>query len=205
METSVIISLVALFVSCLTAWLTWFHRGTIKMTQPTTVFFGPDDKGQSKVFLRTLLYSTARRGQLVENLSVKLTRDGQTQAFNVWVYGETKEMARGSGLFVGYEGVTANHHFLLPMSGGDYQFKAGAFALEVYAKLVNVKGLKRLTRLDLTVGEGEELVLLDGQGGLFFDWDPDKQSYHHSLDNRFVGNKLEKALGLRKWGDGPEA
>ncbi len=58
MEVSVIISLVALFVSCLTAWLTWFHRGTIKMTQPTTVFFGPDDKGQSKVFLRTLLYSS---------------------------------------------------------------------------------------------------------------------------------------------------
>lgn len=51
---SIVISLLALGVSGLTAWLTLFRRGTIRMTQPTLVFFGPDGPGGGpKVFLRT--------------------------------------------------------------------------------------------------------------------------------------------------------
>lgn len=56
---SIVISVSALVVSVTTAWLTLFRRGTIRMTQPTLVFFGPDGlAGGPKVFLRTL--STAR-------------------------------------------------------------------------------------------------------------------------------------------------
>lgn len=60
METaSIVISVSALVVSVTTAWLTLFRRGTIRMTQPTLVYFGPDGLGGGpKVFLRTLLYST---------------------------------------------------------------------------------------------------------------------------------------------------
>jgi len=36
---SLVISGLALGVSSLTAWLTLFRRGTIKMTQPTVIFF----------------------------------------------------------------------------------------------------------------------------------------------------------------------
>ncbi|HWN99986.1 MAG TPA: hypothetical protein VNS63_12045 [Blastocatellia bacterium] len=39
---SIVISVSALVVSVTTAWLTLFRRGTIRMTQPTLVFFGPD-------------------------------------------------------------------------------------------------------------------------------------------------------------------
>ena len=70
---SIVISVSALAVSVTTAWLTLVRRGTIRMTQPTLVFFGPDGGGGSpKVFLRTLLYSTAKRGQIVENMFLKL-------------------------------------------------------------------------------------------------------------------------------------
>ncbi len=39
---TIIISFLALVISSITAWFTFFHSGTIKMTQPTTIFFGPD-------------------------------------------------------------------------------------------------------------------------------------------------------------------
>ena len=65
------LSTLALCVSVVTAWLTFFRYGELRMTQPTVIFFGPDGgrrDGQNprlKVFLRTLLYSTSRRGQTV--------------------------------------------------------------------------------------------------------------------------------------------
>ena len=34
------ISVLSLFVSLTTAWLTLFRRGTVKMTQPTVIFLG---------------------------------------------------------------------------------------------------------------------------------------------------------------------
>ena len=39
---SVTISVLGLFTSVPTAWLTPFRRGTVKMTQPTAIYFGPD-------------------------------------------------------------------------------------------------------------------------------------------------------------------
>ena len=57
---SFIIACLALAVSAATAWLTFFRRGSLVMTQPTTVFLGPDGAGfdgqKKKVYLRTLLY-----------------------------------------------------------------------------------------------------------------------------------------------------
>ena len=53
------ISVLALTLSSVTAWLTLFRRGTVKMTQPTVIFFGPDSPRSAseiplpKIFLRT--------------------------------------------------------------------------------------------------------------------------------------------------------
>src|SRR5438105_3003152 len=72
------ISCFALGVSGLTAWLTFFRKGRLAMTQPTTVFFGPDGRnfdGDSKVYLRTLLYCTAKRGYVLESLHLSLQRN----------------------------------------------------------------------------------------------------------------------------------
>lgn len=74
---SIAIATIALFVSMMTMWLTFLRNGTIEMTQPTVIFFGPDggERASPKVFLRTLLYSTAQKGQLVESLYVRLRHD----------------------------------------------------------------------------------------------------------------------------------
>lgn len=61
---------------------------------------------KNKIYLRTLLYSTAKRGQVLESLHISLQRNESKQNFNIWVYGEKGNLKRGSGLFVAQEGVT---------------------------------------------------------------------------------------------------
>jgi hypothetical protein len=39
---AITISALALTISALTAWLTMFRRGTVKMTHPSVIYFGPD-------------------------------------------------------------------------------------------------------------------------------------------------------------------
>ena len=71
---SLAISTLSLAVSATTAWLTLFRRGTVKMTQPTVIYFGPDaprsggGTGLPKVFLRTLLFATSKRGRVIESM-----------------------------------------------------------------------------------------------------------------------------------------
>jgi hypothetical protein len=81
------------------------------MTRPTVIFFGPDGPPSQgagvKVFLRTLLYSTAKRAQIVENMYVTLRRGESVQTFNIWVYGEPGSLFRGSGLRVPEDGIAA--------------------------------------------------------------------------------------------------
>ena len=71
---SLVIAIVSLCISVLTAWLTLLRRGRLPMTKPAMVFFGFDDvpRTTAKIFLRTLLYSTAARGQVVEGMFAKL-------------------------------------------------------------------------------------------------------------------------------------
>jgi len=117
-------------MSAVTAWLTLFRRGTVKMTQPTVIFFGPDnlrsrdEPALPKVFLRTLLFATSKRGRVVESMHIALSRNETQQNFNIWVYGDEK-LVRGSGLFVGETGIAANHHFLTPRDGSSFHFTEG--------------------------------------------------------------------------------
>ncbi len=57
---SIVVSILALTISVVTAWLTLFRRGTVRMTRPTAIYFGADGSvdRSPKVYLRTLLYST---------------------------------------------------------------------------------------------------------------------------------------------------
>src|SRR5271169_3559963 len=100
---SITISALALGVPSVTAWLTLFRRGTVKMTQPTVIYFGPDAPRSRnvppppKVYLRTLLFSTSKRGRVIESMHVTLSRNETRQNFNIWVYGDER-LVRGSGL-----------------------------------------------------------------------------------------------------------
>lgn len=180
---ALLISAFALVLSVLTAWLTLFRRGTVKMTRPTQIFFGydkprgGDTNAWPKVFLRTLLFATSKRGRVVENVYVKLTCEGITQSFNVWVYGERDELVRGSGLFVGETGVEAYHHFLASKGDNPFNFISGKYRLDVYAHLLGNRTSKRLFSYSLDVSDEESSSIGEQNSGLYFDWDPDKNRY----------------------------
>lgn len=183
------ISALALVVSAVTAWLTIFRAGQLRMTQPTMVFFGPDGersygkRSPLKVFLRTLLYSTARRGQTVESMHVNLQRGESKQNFSIWIYGDD-QVARGSGLHVGHEGIVCNHHFLLPRDGADFPLLAGQYTLRVYAKRVTDREPRELARLILSISESQANELQRENAGIFFDWEPDQQAYQAYVEKR---------------------
>lgn len=195
---SFIVSAFALAISGITAWLTLFHRGKLLMTQPTTIFFGPDGSSinskHNKIYLRTLLYSTSKRGQVLESLYITIHRNETQQNFNIWVYRDKNELKRGSGLFVPQEGVTYDHHFLLPKDGANFEFLPGNYKLKVFAKLVAKSKSLLLSEIDLKINESQGLRLKESNAGIFFDWGPDQQDYHSHIDIREKDKDIEEML-----------
>lgn len=185
---SLVFSCLALIVSGVTAWLTFFRKGKLVMTQPTVIFFGPDgsrfDSGKNKVYLRTLLYSSAKQGQVVESIHVSIQRYESKQNFNIWVYGEKSELKRGSGLYVPQEGVTFDHHFMLPEDGANFMFLAGPYKLTVIAKLVCTSTPVVLSEINLAVSEIQAEKLSQPNNGLYFDWGPDQQAYQSHINSK---------------------
>jgi len=183
---SLVVSCLALLISAATAWLTLFSKGKLVMTQPTVVFFGPDGFGsqKNKVYLRTLLYSTAKKGQVIESLHIALRRNESKQNFNIWVYGDKGDLKRGSGLFIPQEGVTYDHHFLLPEDGANFLFLAGSYEFVVFAKMVGNASLKQLSSVKLSISESQSKKLTEPNTGIYFDWGPDQQSYHSHIDTK---------------------
>lgn len=168
--------------------MTLLRRGRVRMTQPTLIYFGPDggpragsDPPAMKVFLRTLLYSTGKRGQIVENMFVRLQHGETRQNLNVWAYGE-KSLARGSGLFIPETGVAANHHFLPPLDREQFTFPRGSYGVEVFVKEVGNKPPYSIfsTRLDLSSEMAAGLAQSGGRG-VFFEWGPYSDCYHSHL------------------------
>lgn len=177
----------ALIVSGLTLWLTYFRRGTVRMTRPSVIFFGPDGSrhegiiDRSKIFLRALLIADSKRGRVVENLFATLTRGETRQNFNIWVYGDDR-LVRGSGLHVSDLGIVTNHHFLLPPENSEFRFKSGTYHLEVFGSLLGDRQPIRLFSQNLDVSEAEGSTVCSGMSGLYFDWSPQGGCYVPHLE-----------------------
>ena len=181
-----VISSLAFVVSATTLYLTFFRRGRLRATWPAVIYFGPDGRkqdGPNKVFLRTLLYSTSRRGHVVESMHVSLTRSETRQNFSIWVYGESA-LSRGSGLFVGEQGFASNHHFVLPSDGATFSFVPGQYDLRLFAKCVGDRHSRELLTVRLVVSDLHSAALPKGECGLYFDWGPDQQAYQAHVRDR---------------------
>lgn len=200
------ISVLSLAVSAVTAWLTLFRVGTVKMTQPTVIFFGPDtprshdEAALPKVYLRMLLFSTSKRGRVVESMHVALARNEMHQNFNIWVYGERGDLVRGSGLFVGETGVAASHHFLTPDDGSSFRFTEGHYRLDVFAHILGDRNPIRLFSQTLDIPRDIAASLEEPGTGLYFDWGPDSSRYLPHVEKRAPAPDPEQfmeILGLR--------
>lgn len=184
---AITVAILSLAVSSVTAWLTLFRQGTVRMTQPTVIFFGPEPsrvRGGSelpKVYLRTLLFATSKRGRVIESMYVALSRNDVHQSFNIWVYGERHQLVRGSGLFVGETGIAANHHFLVPPDGS-FEFAESRYRLDVFARLLGDDKDRRLFTQELSISQEVAASLAELGTGVYFDWQPDSGRYLPHVD-----------------------
>jgi hypothetical protein len=183
---SLAVSTLSLTISAGTAWLTLWRRGTLKLAQPPSVYFGPDGRhpAGSKVFLRGFLYSTSARGHIVEGMFVRVRRGDSVQSFPVWVCGEGRlELTRGAGLKVDTNGLALHHHFMLQGDGTAYHFLPGQYVVEVFAVVIGRTNPFRLRSIALQVTEAQSRELTaDKPIGLYFDWSPETQSFSGHLD-----------------------
>lgn len=175
----IILSVLSFAVSALTFWLNWGRRGRLAMTRPNVVFFGFDAEPvlRAKVFLRTLLYSTATQGQVVEAMYVELRHaGGLRRTFSFWGYDEGSKLVPGSGLFVSRSGVAANHHFVQSTDDLPMIFDPGVFELGIVARVVGRRRPLKLStvRVDLSIANAHAL---SKGGGIVFELSPATGEY----------------------------
>jgi hypothetical protein len=175
-----LISVVSLLLSVTVAWLTLLRRGNLGMTQPMLIGFLHEAE-QPKIFFRAMLYATGKRGHIVEALYLKVRHGESIQTFNFWMYGETKELKIGSGLRVGYDGVSFNHHFLPPKDASSFAFLAGEYVIDAYARILNRDAPVLLSTVRLSLSLEFAAALRDPTKGVLFTWSPDTQDYHGNV------------------------
>ncbi|MFS8050869.1 hypothetical protein [Rhizobium sp. BR 314] len=151
------------------------------MTTPTIIFFGFDQtpKTTPKVFLRTLLYSTSARGQIVEGMYATLHHEDTERVFSFWGYGEADKLTPGSGLYVSKTGMAANHHFVMSMLADDFEFKPGDYTITVHAHLAHRPNATEIGRFQLALS-GDLAAVLHDQGGVLFERQIDGQYQGHA-------------------------
>ena len=191
---SISVSIAAFAISAVTAWLTLFRQGTVRMTQPTIIYFGYDKSAfrpsahtDAKVFLRTLLYATSKRGRVIENMFVRVHRAETSQTFSFWAYDEHSKLERGSGLFIGENGVAYNHHFVLPSDGTAFHFLPGEYRVEVFASLVGDINVRKLHSVQVTIPQQYAESLTPPDGEILFDWLPEAKCYYPQIRHASVG------------------
>lgn len=182
---TLVISSVSLVVATTTAWLTLLQPGTVRMVRPALVAF-LDARGSDgpKVWFRTLLYSTSRRGNVIESMFVRLRRGESRQNFSFWVCGDGSQLAGGCGLYVGQSGTVLNHHFVLPKDGTRYEFLPGEYVLEVFATLVGQRQALQLAAIPLHLSGDHAKALKNADENIYFNWWPDSGRYNAHVVRR---------------------
>lgn len=176
---SITISLISLAVAATTAWLTLLRPGTVKMVRPSLVAF-LDAAGSDgpKVWFRSMIYNTSRKGNVVESMFVRLRRGEVQQNFSFWVCGERSNLASGCGLYGGHDGIALDHHFILPKDGSRFDFLAGDYIVEVFAKRVNIESPLLLAKIPLHLTDEHAKALQRAGEAVYYDWWPDSERYN---------------------------
>lgn len=180
-------SVLAIAISLFTLWYSVIRRGCVRSTHPSFVAFLYDfvgkDVPQAKIFLRSLLYSTGKRGQVVESLFLRVSESTRCAEFSFWGYGD-KDLVRGSGLFVPETGLATNHHFYPIDSDELFLFSGGSYSLELVAKLVGQKRLSSLWKITLEVPVGTFDKSINQETTISFNWSPEQDRYVASVEKR---------------------
>jgi hypothetical protein len=188
-------AVLALVVSVATAWLTYFHRGVVRMAAPSMVVFAYDRGSRSevvpKVMVRCLLFSTGERGRIVEALFLGLRHAASNHVFLVWGLDADDELVRGGGLLVGKTGVVAWHHFVAQAEASGFRFEPGRYEVEVVARVHGRKRPLKLWHRDLLLAEAVTPTAHDGTDQVWFDRDPQSDEFSARLEQRPANFQME--------------
>jgi len=116
---------------------------------------------------------------------VVLASEGRKESFILWGYGD-QNLAVGGGIFVGEQGLVANHHFLNSPLNAPYQFKNGACRLEVFAKLIDRTKSLLLFSTDLFINEEQCAALSHPRNSIIFVLNPGDRTYSSYVDTKPV-------------------
>jgi hypothetical protein len=188
---AILLSVASFLLSLYILWITQLRRGRLQMTQPTMIFMGREGRngreGQPlwpKIYLRTLLFCTADRGCIVENMHLVVHNEYGAYLFDFWAYGEPT-IAKGSGLFVPRNGVALHHHFVLNRQTENFIFTGGDYRIEVFAKIIGQRDLTRLKEIKVAlIGEQSPMMIQVMDAGVFFEWDAATEDYVGRLERR---------------------
>jgi hypothetical protein len=175
---ALVLSGVSVIVSAYTFWLVQFNRGKLQMTRPTYICMKRDTgPNWPKLFIRTCLYSTGAKGMAVENLFLRVHKDGRSYLFDFWGHTESGHLTIGSGLFVGPTGTANDHHFNLRGARDALLYESGTYMVEIFATVAG-RGSRKLTEIEFDIhGEqAAELVQIPSRQ-LDLYWNADQGRY----------------------------
>jgi hypothetical protein len=194
------ISVIALAVSLFTLWFTVLRHGSIRCKRPSFVAIKYDfvDKpqAQAKVVFRAVLFSTGKRGPMIEQLFIRVSEGKRQTEFSFWGHGHDDKLTRGSGLYVPETGVAAYHHFNPTDADTLFRFSGGTYSVELMASLVGRKQLVSLGGLPKVIRSdngkefcGKAMVTWAHERGvqlrLIEPGKPNQNAYIESFNGRF--------------------
>ena len=192
---SLVFSSIAIFLSGLTAWLTLFRKGKLKMTKPTPILLCYE-KGNAKISFYTMFYSTAFRGQLIESIYILFEQNKKYISFNKWGY-DSEGQVFTSGLYIKPEGIAQNHQFYT--SDKHFSFQPGVLKINIYANLANKKNPIKLESIPLRIPVENEADCKDKTKGFMFEWESDRNSYLLRIDvnaERFLNETFRRLKSI---------
>ncbi len=179
---SLVLSCISTAVSSIVACYTVARRPRIRMTKPTFVAFVVDgDEAAPKVFLRTLLFSTADPGKVVETMFVRMRNHKQETIYSFWSYDVDGRLVPGGGLFIGAQGIATNHHFVLAKSFKRVTFGPAELTVDVCARIVGEKRERLLYQLKTMLSADQAAALNGKDAGVFFERNPVSDEFHGEI------------------------
>lgn len=178
------LAVASFLLSLLTLWLTQFRHGRLKMTQPTLICLKREMPAvRPKIFLRTLLFTTASKGRVVENMYLHVRQPMGTFLFDFWGHTDAGKLTLGSGLFVGQEGIACDHHFNPRHGSEDFLFHNGDYQVEVYATTVGRKQPWKLMNVAFSINslQAAELIQILNRE-LYLFWNAETRTYEAQVE-----------------------
>jgi hypothetical protein len=197
-DIATVLAVGSFLLSIITLWLTQFRRGHLKMTRPSLIVLIREMPSCTpKIFLRTLLYSSAIKGCVVENMFLRVHQSFGAYRFDFWGYGEFEKLTHGSGLYVGQTGIAYNHHFTLARGSGEFVFWSGEYRMEVFATEARQKRPEKIMEVAFSVDgdQSAEFTQINDRA-IWLEWDPDTLKYAGHIEVPTKGVPLQVAPRL---------